>query len=416
MTTSDEIWPPTSSTNIKRNQENKFDLPCNYTICKKPIGQGSYSVVFECKNTLTSKHYAGKRYTKKLMFGMEPMLQNEFEVLKTVSRNNSHLLTLVDYFETEKYIFLITDLAKGGELHDKILNKMCLKEFETANITSQILDTLCYLKENNIVHRDLKAENVLFQNNHSSEILIADFGLSKILNGDKLTGKCGTLSYMAPEMFSQSYDYQIDIWALGVLVYFMLCGYFPFDCETDDETMDAIKSADYRFDPPEYWDHISAEAKDFLSKCFKVDPTERITCHEALDHPFLNSLNRSSSSMSLINKLRESLVTMKSSSNLNQLRNGSYNNLANLNLMKTSLSQKSLSGTMSNTMLNPSGSLSEILSGTLSGALCESPEMISRFTTPLTSANVSRVQSWEKMDGIKSLTSTNQTHEAVFQI
>lgn len=384
-------WPPKESTNFKRNKETKFDDQCKYIISKKPLGEGSYSTVFECKNTQTNKHYACKRYTKNLMFGMESMLQNEFEILKSFSESHEHLVKLKDYFETEKYLFLVTDLAKGGELFDTVLTRKKIPESDCVQITAQLVDTLSYLHNNKIVHRDIKAENILFQSKNKPLILVADFGLAKILEkGEKLYNKCGTLSYMAPEMFhKKGYDFTVDIWALGVVVYFMLCGYMPFDCETDEETAEAISKSDYMFEPPEYWSHISPSAKDFISKCFINNPDQRFNINEAALHPFLSApdsttnssiyskitsqsslstLNTTSSSVSLVNKLQESLSALR------------YDQLHERSLLSVHLT--------------PSDSVST----KLQGAMCESPHKTSEFNTPITSANISRVQSTESMN------------------
>jgi calcium/calmodulin-dependent protein kinase I len=122
-------------------------------------------------------------------------------------------------------------------------------------------------------------------------LLIADFGLSRIIEREHfhlLTTMCGTPGYMAPEIFlKQGYDTQVDMWSIGVITYFLLCGYTPFDRETNAEEVQAILEADYSFEPAEYWADISDEAKDFISSLLVVEPALRLTARRALNHPWL---------------------------------------------------------------------------------------------------------------------------------
>ncbi|PHH58520.1 hypothetical protein CDD80_2207 [Ophiocordyceps camponoti-rufipedis] len=103
-----------------------------------------------------------------------------------------------------------------------------------------------------------------------------------------LTTTCGTPGYMAPEIFKKSgHGKPVDLWAIGVITYFLLCGYTPFDRDSDFEEMQAILAADYTFTPIEYWRGVSSHAKDFIRRCLTVDQTKRITALEALQHPFV---------------------------------------------------------------------------------------------------------------------------------
>ena len=126
----------------------------------------------------------------------------------------------------------------------------------------------------------------------NSELLIADFGLSRIIDEESfhvLTTTCGTPGYMAPEIFKKSgHGKPVDVWALGVITYFLLCGYTPFDRDSSVEEMQAIMAGDYSFDPPEYWEDVSEKAKDFIRGCLTVDPKLRLTANQCLVHPWLS--------------------------------------------------------------------------------------------------------------------------------
>ena len=217
-------------------------------------------------------------------------------------------MTLVDYFETMNNLYLVTDLALGGELFDRICRKGSYYETDAADLIRATLSAVAYLHDHGIVHRDLKPENLLFRTpEDNADLLIADFGLSRIMDEEQfhvLTTTCGTPGYMAPEIFNKSghgkpvyvdrfscYKRVLilhsDIWAIGVITYFLLCGYTPFDRDSNLEEMQAIMVADYSFTPFEYWRDVSETARDFIRRCLTIDPRARMTAHEALNHAWI---------------------------------------------------------------------------------------------------------------------------------
>jgi serine/threonine protein kinase len=154
------------------------------------------------------------------------------------------------------------------------------------------LSAVAYLHDHGIVHRDLKPENLLFRTpEDNADLLIADFGLSRIMDEEQfhvLTTTCGTPGYMAPEIFKKTgHGKPVDVWAIGVITYFLLCGYTPFDRDSNLEEMQAILVADYSFTPVEYWRGVSESARDFIRRCLTIDQSQRITAHQALSHPFV---------------------------------------------------------------------------------------------------------------------------------
>ncbi|KAF2399751.1 Pkinase-domain-containing protein [Trichodelitschia bisporula] len=265
--------------------------PCRYKT-GKTLGAGSYSVVKECVHIDTGRYYAAKVINKRLMAGREHMVRNEIAVLKRVSMGHQNILTLVDYFETMNNLYLVTDLALGGELFDRICRKGSYYESDAADLMRATLSAVAYLHDHGIVHRDLKPENLLFRTpEDNADLLIADFGLSRIMDEEQfhvLTTTCGTPGYMAPEIFKKTgHGKPVDIWAIGVITYFLLCGYTPFDRDSNLEEMQAILIADYSFTPTEYWRNVSDTARDFIKRCLTVDPHARLTAHAALQHPWI---------------------------------------------------------------------------------------------------------------------------------
>ncbi|CAH2351388.1 calcium/calmodulin-dependent protein kinase I [[Candida] railenensis] len=372
-------------------------IPCKYVLKKKAIGSGSNSQVFEGKNKITGMHYAVKQYPRKLLYGLEESLQSEYQVLTKISRSHPNILTLVDSFETSDNLYLVTDLATGGELFDKIVNgnptvgnSGHLNEPEAIQIVRALLSAVEYLHKNNVVHRDLKAENILFGTDNGSNILVADFGLARILrnSNEKLHDISGTLSYMAPEIFQKEkgHSFEVDMWAVGVIVYFMLCGYMPFDCESDSETQEAICSGDYSYDPPEYWEHVSPEAIDFIDKCFTINPEERITATEALDDAWLrendsDSLRRILQRNASNTKLRQSIENLKLPCMHGSKRESNY-------------SISTLSSANSKLSLIEKSRFASLQEGTtLQGSYCATPDVFSNINSPQSSQNVSRQSS-----------------------
>lgn len=234
------------------------------------------------------------------MEGREHMIRNEINILKRISQGNKNILSLVDYFETVNNLYLVTDLASGGELFDRICEKGSYFEKDAAKIVQTICSAVAYLHDNGIVHRDLKPENLLFrERDEDSDLLIADFGLSRIIDTDKfhtLKTTCGTPGYMAPEIFKKTgHGKPVDLWAIGVITYFLLSGYTPFEGSNNVEEMQAIMNADYNYDDP-CWENISQAAKNFIDRCLTINADERITAHQALEHEWLLTISDESKS------------------------------------------------------------------------------------------------------------------------
>lgn len=266
-------------------------VPCQYRT-GKTLGSGTYAVVKEAVHIKTGKYYACKVINKKLMEGREHMVRNEIAVLKRVSSGHPNIVTLHDYFETSHNLYLCFDLCTGGELFDRICAKGNYYEADAANLLRTIFKAVKYIHDAGIVHRDLKPENLLFRTKaEDADIMIADFGLSRVMEEDRfhlLTEICGTPGYMAPEIFKKTGHHKpVDIWAMGVITYFLLCGYTPFDRETQQEEMEAIVAGNYKFEPVEYWANVSETARDFVRTCLTIDPVKRPTAAQALQHKWL---------------------------------------------------------------------------------------------------------------------------------
>jgi len=266
-------------------------VPCQYRT-GKTLGSGTYAIVKEAVHIKTGKYYACKVINKKLMEGREFMVRNEIAVLKKVSSGHRNIVTLHDYFETANNLYLCFDLCTGGELFDRICAKGNYHEPDAAELVRTIMRAVQYIHQSGIVHRDLKPENLLFRTvAEDADIMVADFGLSRVMDEDQLhllTEICGTPGYMAPEIFKKTgHGKPVDIWAMGVITYFLLAGYTPFDRDNQHQEMEAIIAGDYKFEPVEYWANVSDTAKEFVRECLTNDPGSRPTAQDMLQHRWL---------------------------------------------------------------------------------------------------------------------------------
>jgi len=200
-----------------------------------------------------------------------------------------YIIHLFDFIVTNKYFILVMDYVGGGSLHGYLKAKpqRRLQEDDAKRIIKQIAEGLKYCHTRCITHRDIKLENLLLD--EESNIKIIDFGFSTCIPNDKrIKIFCGTPSYMAPEIVLKT-EYcgpPADIWAVGVLLFTMLSGQFPYRGATDEELYNKICKADYHV-PPEVLNHLSVEALDLISKLFTINADERPSAKQVLAHPWL---------------------------------------------------------------------------------------------------------------------------------
>ncbi|XP_026307940.1 ribosomal protein S6 kinase alpha-6 [Piliocolobus tephrosceles] len=255
---------------------------------KEDIGVGSYSVCKRCVHATTNMEFAVKIIDKSKRDPSE-----EIEILMRYGQH-PNIITLKDVFDDGRYVYLVTDLMKGGELLDRILKQKCFSEREASDILYVISKTVDYLHCQGVVHRDLKPSNILYMDESASadSIRICDFGFAKQLRGENglLLTPCYTANFVAPEvLMQQGYDAACDIWSLGVLFYTMLAGYTPFangPNDTPEEILLRIGNGKFSLSGGN-WDNISGGAKDLLSHMLHMDPRQRYTTEQILKHSWI---------------------------------------------------------------------------------------------------------------------------------
>jgi len=242
------------------------------------ISETQSTKVVEAKHRITNNRVAIKIIDKKRCDPQD--LQNEVQVLKRIK--HECVVQLYDIFETAQYLHLVMELCEGGELFEKLVSigggdGPKYTEDQCCKIIHQIARGVKYMHSHGIVHRDLKPENILCKDHTVTQIKVADFGISKVLQGQQTHMKtiCGTLSYLAPEVLKGlPYDHTVDYWSIGVIMHLLLSGNPPFEGRGDSQLAQSILSDQPNLDTKD-WDHVSKQAKDLVKQLLCKDPKGR---------------------------------------------------------------------------------------------------------------------------------------------
>lgn len=253
------------------------------------LGSGNMASVFRYTRISDGLQLAAKVVEKKSLTEMSEFT-NELEILAACG-GHKHILDLHDIFEDKDNFYLLTDLLEGGELFDRICEMGTYTEAIAKSIIRPILDALRHIHAKQVLHRDVKPENLLLMNLKADALLkIADFGVAAWLPDLKKAKypKCGTPEYLAPEMYGPRhcpYGKPVDVWALGCVVFIMLCGWHPFQVP---DNLRLQKSKILKGDLSELADEdVSDGAKDIIAKMLEVDPAKRWTIEQLFQHPWL---------------------------------------------------------------------------------------------------------------------------------
>ncbi|XP_042591879.1 serine/threonine-protein kinase H1 [Cyprinus carpio] len=317
----------------------KFDprVTARYDI-KALIGCGSFSRVVRVEHRRTRQPFAIKLLEVKGREGHEAC-QAELRVLRRV--NHSNVIHLAEVFETQHRVYLVLELATGGELLERVVARGTFRERDATKALMMVSSGLCYLHTLGVIHRDLKPENLLYYHpGQDSRLIITDFGLACWENKTTISFQsredtavmthdanfdsvdvekscqaktwavrtlCGTPEYLAPEMLARKpCSSAVDMWALGVITYILLSGSLPFDQSSRPQLFRAILRGSYSFhgDP---WKSVSTLAKSFIDRLLTLEPDRRMTAEETLKHPWLVSMAACSSNKNLHRSISRNL-------------------------------------------------------------------------------------------------------------
>ncbi|PAA69054.1 hypothetical protein BOX15_Mlig023618g1, partial [Macrostomum lignano] len=263
---------------------------------KEILGRGLSSVVRRCVEKSSKTEFAVKVIDlNNLDTNSEDARQDALKELRILRLVQGHpnIILLHDHFETEAYIFFVFEICPHGELFEHLNKVVRMSEKRTRGVMRQLLDALEFLHSRQIVHRDIKAENILLDAEMS--VKLTDFGFAtEVETDDCLTDLCGTPSYLSPEILVvnmyesrsiRGYGRPVDMWASGVLMYTLLVGSPPFWHRRQMTMLRMIMEGRFSLDTPE-WEEVSEAAKSLIASLLRVDPGQRLTSVQALAHPF----------------------------------------------------------------------------------------------------------------------------------
>ncbi|KAI7869062.1 kinase-like domain-containing protein [Spinellus fusiger] len=324
---------------IKEENHRKTQIPVypgleRYEMIEK-IGDGAFSNVYKALDKETNKKVAIKAVRKHELTASEhgkshlhPNMKKktkvteranilkEVQIMRTLQHEN--IVDLIQFSESDDYYYIVLELCEGGELFHQIVKLTYFSEDLARHVIVQVAQGIRYLHEVcGVVHRDIKPENILFDpipiqrsskpynpfHDEDKEdegvfekglggggigrIKLADFGLSKVIWDSSTLTPCGTVGYTAPEIVrDKKYSKSVDMWAIGCVLYTILCGFPPFYDESIRALTEKVARGQYTFLSP-WWDPISDSAKDLISHLLCVDPDDRYTIDQFFEHPWV---------------------------------------------------------------------------------------------------------------------------------
>ncbi|KAH9919956.1 Pkinase-domain-containing protein [Amylocystis lapponica] len=323
---------------VQEERDAKAKMPTykgleNFKLIEK-MGDGAFSNVYKAVDLKTGQKVAVKVVRKYELsasqagdkhlnreFKKRPRVTERANILKEVQImrgiNHPAIVKLTSFSESPEHYFLVLELMEGGELFHQIVKLTYFSENLARHVILQVAQGIRYLhEERGVVHRDIKPENLLFEQipivpspapplkqfeedkedegvfvpgvggGGIGRVKLADFGLSKVVWDEQTMTPCGTVGYTAPEIVKdERYSKSVDMWALGCVLYTLLCGFPPFYDESINVLTEKVARGYYTFLSP-WWDTVSDSAKDLITHLLCVDPAQRYTIDEFLAHPW----------------------------------------------------------------------------------------------------------------------------------
>lgn len=291
-------------THLLAPQPDSYTKKKNYRM-GRTLGHGSFGIVRLAKQKVPTEEVAIKVILKSAVKDNEQLVYRELEANKRL--NHKGIVPYKEWFESKDKFYLVFGLCRGGELFERLIQRGKFTERNAQALILQVLEAVDYLHDQGVVHRDIKPENLLFENeSDDSPLRLTDFGISSFTqdDDDMLTTVCGSRGYVAPEiLLRKGYGKPVDMWAIGIMTYLLLCGSNPFRSIDDTrELLEAMQNERYRFNP-RYWNSISPEAKEFIKALLKGKPEQRLTAKEALQHTWFTG--KSATDHDILQHVRE---------------------------------------------------------------------------------------------------------------
>ena len=268
------------------------------------LGDGAYGTVYLAVNLMTKAKVAMKKINKVKENEIDDMeIKNEIDILKKLDHPN--IVKIIEFYSTPKAYYIITSFCQCGELYNQI--KYQYNENQLAVLFYQVFSGLYYLHSKNIVHRDLKLENILITEIEKEKttgknlfwIKIIDFGTAKIFEKNKSEkAVVGSSYYIAPEVLKKQYNEKCDTWSAGVILYMLICGRAPFDGADDEEIIANIRKGSFNQKHKKLV-ASSPEVQDLVIKLLEVNVNKRLSAAQALKHPWFAKFNGKSLYMNI---------------------------------------------------------------------------------------------------------------------
>lgn len=257
----------------------------------KVLGSGYSGEVVVAKSLATGRRSALKRIQKS---GMSPEMLKQFiaEVEIGLMLDHPNVVRLDDIYDTPSEFSLLTECLEGGELVDRLAELNTFPEALAADTTKQMLRAVGYLHSHNIVHRDLKMENLIYESKEpDAQLKVIDFGFAKVWDSSKpfMQASCGSVAYVSPDVLAgKGYTSKCDLWSVGVLVFMLLSGYPPFHGR-ETKVIKKILAADVDWRYTQRWANVSQDAIDFVKALLTLDAGKRLGAQAALNHRWLTT-------------------------------------------------------------------------------------------------------------------------------
>jgi len=283
---------PMASGTLQRSKSR--EITRKYQFHRK-LGDGSHAAVHAVRRKTDGKRFAVKIMRKKELTARQvERVQREVDLYANLSHTN-----IVDYeesFETAECFYIVIEQLDGGDLFDELIQNGPLSQCAAAKCTAAVCQGLRYLQENQVAHRDVKPENIMFERRgDAASVKLIDFGFARkaamTVDGQAGTMRtwCGSLEYTAPEILVESpYTQSCDMWSLGVVLYAMVSGELPFGNAQDPGICARIVAGRFDFSTSA-WDNIGPSCRSLVSGLLAVDAEERLTVDQVLEHPWIRT-------------------------------------------------------------------------------------------------------------------------------
>ncbi|KRX90386.1 Serine/threonine-protein kinase PLK1 [Trichinella pseudospiralis] len=254
--------------------------------CKgKFLGKGGFARCYELTESSTNRTYAGKVVSKTLLVKKHQKDKMAQEIQIHSQLSHKHVVQFHSFFEDDQNVYILLELCRRRSLMELHKRRRTITEPEARYFLHQIVDATIYLHENRIIHRDLKLGNLFI--NDDMMVKLGDFGLATKLDydGERKKTLCGTPNYIAPEMLSKKgHSYEVDLWAIGCILYTLLVGNPPFETSSLKDTYSRIQRNDYHLPS-----RLSPAARHMILRLLQSDPKNRPTIKETLNFEFMTS-------------------------------------------------------------------------------------------------------------------------------